>query len=493
MKNVQGRTNASVQLGHVQDSWDYSFAAYMGRAKRGDGSYTGYDGVGASGTFDFKNADNLKPQYVNVGLSNENFNFRFIHDDYKLTTSTMYNYIGKSKSFENEFKTLAIVSDYTFHLNSKSKWTPFVKYTEMQPWLQTSESLPLSGFQVYNVKSQRIKYGAFASYDLNEKENVLAGYEHAKDLHVIYDLHGVGNTTFKDGTDFENYRDDAFFSQYLYTSPEFNIDFGLRYETPNYTKDSFLPRIGFTKEEKNWHTKILYSQAFRTPVLQNINNQPKIKPEKTSTAEIEYGHEITTSSYWTANVFNTELRDPIVYFVDAGQDAYDNFGKVITNGAELEFRTKHRWGQAQLGYSFYKVEQNHVSKYKVAQDSDKLVGEPQHKATFNSWFHLGNGNLKINPSLIYYSNAYAYQFNGTAMTLKNMPQYYSLNLFLTRDNLFCKYISGGIGIFNLFNHELHYIQPYGGLQPDGSPGGEHGPVPGPSREFVAKLNYKYDY
>ena len=55
---------------------------------------------------------------------------------------------------------------------------------------------------------------------------------------------------------------------------------------------AFVPRIGLTKVVNDWHFKLLYSQAFKTPVIENVNLNPDIKPERIEVAEFETGYRL---------------------------------------------------------------------------------------------------------------------------------------------------------------------------------------------------------
>ena len=54
------------------------------------------------------------------------------------------------------------------------------------------------------------------------------------------------------------------------------------------------------------------------------------------------------------------------------------------------------------------------------------------------------------------------------------------NIFLRYGDLFIKGLDLGVGVYDLFDQQVKYIQPYNSF---------HAPLPGPSREFIVKLSY----
>jgi len=59
-----------------------------------------------------------------------------------------------------------------------------------------------------------------------------------------------------------------------------------------------------------------------------------------------------------------------------------------------------------------------------------------------------------------------------------------LNTYFKYDNLFTEGLDAGIGVYDLFNQGVEYMQPYFGMQPV---------MPGPSREIYMKLSYSLPF
>src|SRR5204862_8319250 len=128
-----------------------------------------------------------------------------------------------------------------------------------------------------------------------------------------------------------------------------NVTLGARYDYNNAYGHAFVPRAGVTKKIGKAHLKLLYSNAFRAPSIENINKAylGEIKPEKSRIIELEAGFQLSKSMMITGNVFDITTKNPIVYFAyDSIQDdeAYKNLPQTGTQGFEIEYKAKGKWG-----------------------------------------------------------------------------------------------------------------------------------------------------
>ncbi len=128
---------------------------------------------------------------------------------------------------------------------------------------------------------------------------------------------------------------------------------------------------------------------------------------------------------------------------------------------------------------------NEVPIYRVPGNENALLGLPQHKITLNSSFNIRNG-LSVNPSMIYLSDRYGYNYDrvldGAVLTKKD--PLVQANLFINYQNMFTKGLDVGIGVYNIFDSELDFIQAYNG---------GHAPLPGSSREIIFRLSYNFNF
>ncbi len=282
-----------------------------------------------------------------------------------------------------------------------------------------------------------------------------------------------------------SYFNNAGYFQGLIACPLINVTAGMRYDNHSHYGASFVPRVGVTKVIDRFHFKLLRSNAFRSPGIENIGFNKEIKPEMTRVTELETGFQFSKSIIATANFFDINIDRPIIYFFDTilGKDTYLNFNNVHTRGLEIESRLKKKWGYSNLNYSYYKVIENNVVRYEVPGRDDILLGFPTHKITLNSSIKIFK-RLNINPSFSYLSERFGYysvDVDGNNLA-KRFPPIVLTNLFFNYTGAFYEDLSVGVGVYDLFDQQYEFIQPYNGGHP---------PLPGPSREIILKVSYKY--
>lgn len=111
-------------------------------------------------------------------------------------------------------------------------------------------------------------------------------------------------------------------------------------------------------------------QAFRAPTAINLETHPNLHPKLTKTAELEFGYNINKNMLLTANMFNINSKDTIIYglspFATSTRDrTYYNAAKSGTRGIETEACWKDKWGYVTTNYSFYRVTQDALNDFKA--------------------------------------------------------------------------------------------------------------------------------
>ncbi len=499
MREDYGRRNMSLQIGKKIGDWDVSIASLVGEGRRGDGSFTGYDintpAANQSEVYDFSQgkANDLNPNWFNVGISDGKLDFRFIYDNFKTTTREIFGYTGLAEGLRTDFESIYASLKYDFRVSESLTITPYLIYKDQSPWRLTDQNSIPAGSEIFDANVNRLRAGISSLYNLTEKINLLVGAEIYKDKAKAHnwtaDLVTPENFAMT-GTQKIDFDGAAAYSQLAVDFDAFEVTLGARFEqlsAPQNRKVSkTVPRLAITKASDTWHVKGLASQAYRVPSLFNfdvdfeINGASLIQPETTTTFEAEAGIAVTNKSYLTMNIFSIQIKDPIIYDSNGGE-SYTNFPQVETQGLEMDYRYKSSWGFSNLSYSYYQKGTNQVVDYTVP-DSKELLGIPQHKFTILSSWKSGLGNLLVNPSLVYMSSkhTYAYDVANDIEILQKLPAVTLVNIYFSYPDLIFKGLEMGFGVFNLFDEENRFVQPYkGGI----------GSVPAPSRELLARLNY----
>lgn len=469
------RKNLSLSAGGKKGEAEFSLSAYGGHADRSDREFTDIYGT----AYNLKGSSDLNPSHINLGASYKGLSFRAIADLYQISTRVAYDTVGPSvfyesfNSYHNELK-------YTHQAGSKLTITPRLTYKREEPWKTKSTT----GIDEYHKITDKYTANVTASWNLSRKINIVFGSEAFRN--DATDL--VAGSSFSNGETNVSYYNVSGFAQGLFKHRIVNVILGARYDQHNAYGAAFVPRLGLTKRHKKTHFKFLYSNSFRAPSIENINLQDStgIKPEKTSVLELEAGYQLTRRSIITLNFFDINTFEPIVYYVTPElEDAYRNFGKAGTRGFEAEFRHKEKWGHILLNYSFYSVkDKEKVADYEVPDDPSMLLAFPSHKANLFASY-LITPSLSVNPSVSFLGERYAYTSVDSLdnSIIEKLEPQFLINLYVNYDNLFLKGLSLGVGVFDILNQGVTFIQPYNGY---------HTPLPGPSRELVFKLGYSFN-
>jgi outer membrane receptor protein involved in Fe transport len=279
------------------------------------------------------------------------------------------------------------------------------------------------------------------------------------------------------------------FAQATYNSKIANITAGVRYDDHSAVDAAFVPRIALTKVVNDWHFKLLYSQAFKTPVIENVNLNPSIKPERIEVAEFETGYRLNENMFLTANLFYTKIKDVIVYSEDEIDGdfiyGYQNYPNSGTHGFEVDYKYKGKWGFINASYSYYKANKNvDVEAYRIAGNDRLFLGFPGHKFATNAHIKLVK-NLYLNPGLIFFSEKYYYEYDADwELALNKIDNLALLNINLTYQNLLTEGLDLGVGVYNIGSANDMYAQPYNG--------GSY-PVLAPGREVNFNLKYRFGF
>jgi outer membrane receptor for ferrienterochelin and colicin len=487
MKNDYGSRNVSLMAGKKINDFEFSLGAFAGQGNRSDQVYTDFYG----NSYKMAGNSELDPLMMNVGLSYKGLSFRGIYDGYRITVGDGYDHV-RPVPYLQTFNSSYTELKYVWKLGSRLSITPRFNYKVQEPWetarLDSIPGVANSSATAYDKRAERYLGNLTASYNITRHINLVAGGEIYRDYCVEKDS-GV----FASGSIINNgkavvYTNYAGFFQGLVKHRIVNIIIGARYDKHSLYGDAFVPRVGLTKKIKRFNFKLLYSQSFRAPAIENINTENPalgIHPEKTEVIELETGYELTHKSLLTVNVYDITTKDPIVYYVIGNNtDAYVNYGKSGTKGIEAEYRVRSNWGYITTNYAFYTtVDKEEVPTYSLPDNNRMLLAFPAHKVNLTASINLTK-HISINPSLLYRSDRYGYapnpdSLNGTPI-LKKYPAQLFFNLFLNCNDLFTKGLNVGLGVYDIFDQQTLYIEPYNG---------PHAPLPGPSREVMLRIKY----
>src|SRR6187401_2114331 len=249
--NAVGRTNGGVMAAQRSEDLSWNFFAFKGNGIVSDQQYQ--DLFQSNPEQNLSKVTRADPMNISAAIKYRNLSFRTMYDEFE--TSDPVTYVS-NKNFYADLQ-------YTWKVNDKLQLVPQLKYYNQIPWTYGTRE---SGEKDFNARATRLLTQLDATYDFSRKVHVTFGgvyfQDEGTDL-LTGDLFG-GNETLK----LNNY---AFFAEGLFKHRLANATVGFRYEKNNRYGAAFVPRIAVTKKIENLHFKVLYSQAFRAPSLQNIN------------------------------------------------------------------------------------------------------------------------------------------------------------------------------------------------------------------------------
>jgi outer membrane cobalamin receptor len=478
MESTYARRNVNLSVGKKTEDYEYSLSGMIGQGQRSDQDFTDFD----DSTYNMAGNSNLNPAYFNGYFGYKDLSVRCIGDFYQTSVRDSYDKIKSTGAYPESFNSFFTELKYVLKIDDKLTITPRINFKTQSPW-KTPEVDSIT--PEYNKTARRTTLNLTASYNITRNVNVVFGGERYTD--VATDK--TEFSYFSNGDQQVSYTNYAGFAQGLIKTRLVNIVLGARYDYHSAYGDAFVPRVGLTKKYRKFHFKALYSNSFRAPAIENINAQTDkgISPEKTQVAELELGYQVTRKSIVTVNFFDITTMNPIVYFYDTTTftDAYINFGQSGTRGAEAEFRIKDKWGYATLNYAFYTASgKEKIADYEVEDDESALLAFANHRVNLNASINLIKG-LSVNPSVSLYGPRWAYTSMDSLgnSVVEQLPSTTLLNLFFYY-NTPVKGLSVGLGAYDILNQKFKFVQPYNGY---------HAPLPGPSREYVLRLQYKIPY
>jgi outer membrane cobalamin receptor len=476
MKETFAQRNISIQAGQHFGDMAVNIGALIGEGNRSDKDYTDYFGQRVN----LANKQKINPSFLNLGISYKELSLRAITDAYHTTTIDGYDHL-LSDAYSMDFTSYYFEVKYKIHLNKKISIIPQFNFKEQTPWNYTGSSTD-EEFPMYNRTAYQPRYNVSCYYDLNEHFNFNAGGEyfvdHANEL--------TPNETFNNGEKSVSYTNTAVFAQTMWMNKIANVTVGARLSNNNQYQSSFVPRLGITKTIKQFHTKLLFSKAYRAPGIENIDRSVNIKPENTTVTEFETGYQFNSVTFFSANLFDITTHDPIVYYYDNG-DGYKNYGTSGTRGVEFNFKLKGKSSFADINYSFYTTRgKQTIYDYEVSENPSVSLAFPAHKISCSGSIKITH-HLGISGSVSWNSERYAFAGTDSITTMnitqKYNPQFFA-DIYFNLTHVVDKGFSVSLGCSNLFNENVIYIQPYNSY---------HNPLPGPSREIRLRIGYELNF
>ena len=408
--------------GATRGLWHYSVNGSFGEEFRSSRTYVDTTGL----SYSLRRDSDAQPRSANVNLGYGDLDFRLLYESIPYENRVDLGPVIPGIE-RVTFDTIASSLSYRLKPTSWLTLTPHAGYSVFRTWQVRTDN----GNDLIDVR--RPEAALDARMELSDTANVMSGVEYRRPTGQQKDesYYGIAPGAFFNGRPSVTYDILSVYSQYEQETRWANFTVGGRYEHHSVAGGAFVPRFAVTRAWERWHVKALYSEAFRTPdirvIAQALNGA--VKPEHTTTYELEVGHRFSEHLAWNANVFYTRLRDPLVYTVVGPNDGYLNYDHVATYGLETELRASWKEWDGSFSYSTYLVDKSSIDQY-ATPDHNALLGAPNHKVAASSLWRFAPGwSWNLNTTL--YTERYAY-LGGPACSGSSPPSGWSTATSTTR-------------------------------------------------------------
>lgn len=477
-KNIN-RTGVDVATGRQVGHSSYSVMGSWSKIDRAGGTFSNFDGDTYNMEEGWSDSKNLM---LNMKYNYKGFDANVLYNDYAVVPTTY------EVQNDNRFRSFLSQVRYSFQPTNTLKITPGIFFKRQTPYWLEDKSAESDWFYKRTVNQTT------GSVDMvwmpSSKIQLLAGVGHRFDRAVISDEEKevVGEPFYNDK--FTLLHQNTFaYAQGSYSGSWGNLFAGFRFENHSVTGSNIAPRLGYTKVFNRFNLKYLYSHAFRSPSIENVNTNRSINPEKTIVNELVFGYRFSDHFYGSLNLYDIIINDPIVYEFDYENnvEGYVNEGKTGTTGLEFELRAMYEKWTANISYSHYDASRNNKTDvYRVmlpSGDNNRLMkGAPAHMIHLVSSIKL-KPNLTLNPAFSWYSEQYGYVASPDFQS--KSEAYLIADLNLQMKHVMVKNFDVTVSLRNLFDAKYQYIQPFV-MEGDGER-----PIPGRPFEAVVRLKYRF--
>lgn len=407
------RRNVNVAFRKKFEDLTINTALFLGEGNRSSKNYADINGD----SFNLSDNAQLNPENYRLDLNYGDLDFRFLYDNYKTTER---DYYGENlpKSINSDFESYYLDLRYVYQVSSRLKITPRINFRKQVPYFEPYDIE--ADNQPYDKAVQKKQALIIAEYDHSDDLAFMLGTSYSEDRAVDR----LAGSYFFNNESSLQYHDLAVFGQAIYEASIANFTLGGRYYDHQAYGSAFVPRFSVTKAIKDIHFKLLASEAFRAPSLEDIslnhilvaNGYPgaeNIRSDKTEAYDFETGYSFTDSASLVMNIFQARINDPIVYFYDNVSEAegYINAGHMGSRGVESELRLTKPWGYFNVSYSFYQSYKSDAQTYVVGNGSNYLIGFARNQISSNFNIKLSD-TFKLNTFLTMLGKRYGYSRLG---------------------------------------------------------------------------------
>ncbi|GAB4493291.1 MAG: TonB-dependent receptor [Raineya sp.] len=411
---------------------------------------------------DNERLSDIQTSYVNVGLKYKKLDIRFVQNAY-------YNALPQLGNAQMNIRGIFFNVGYRFDLSDNLSLYTRLNVKEQNPY--NFSNVPAAFFDSNNQPQGRLVIlEGTSTLDRRFLANAYLLYQPRENITITFGTESffdnaryINNNRFRDGSDRVSFTNIGTFAEANIKSSIANITAGGRIDKYSNIDAVFVPRVAVTRAFEQFHFKALYTQAFKSPTIQNIQFRKEgkdIKPETYRLIEFETGFKLKDNLLITLNAYDILINDFIIRrdtLINNNPDiTYENAGNSGTRGIEVDGKWSQKWGYFRSGYSFYRVSvSNDVQRLPLVPTD--FSGTPAHKFTLQGHIKLTK-DLSVNPTFMYITNKFkiADALNDRTDS-QEFPNEQHIHLFINHENFLLKNLSFGIGCFNMLNQKQWFI------------------------------------
>jgi outer membrane cobalamin receptor len=463
----RSREYGSLMAGKAGDTVQLSAAIHSGRELRSNRTFYGQNGT----SYDMSESDDIRPEYVNLGLTAGDFKLRYLRDSSSLDS----RYAGgtiQPAAWKIGQDAQSMLMQYRFRANDRLTLSPSLLFQEQTP----RETTTHDGVTQSKTSVRRTQAKLGATWDAGELWHLAGGLEY---LNEHYD--GVVRPFPLRKLAFEQLNVGSAYGEALYRANWGDLTLNARLDDHEQAGKLWSERVGYTKILDRWHVKLMASNAERAPSVEDYSSGTKERlTEKVKTLEFETGYRLDADSQLTLNLFDIETRDTLIL---------QNHQTVQTQGLETVYQVRKNWGQANLSWSWYRPHNTDTLLVLPldAQGSptdNSHLAFPSQKLAASLSYRINN-RISLTPTLTWLGSYWGYdvpQASPGTGTLKEFPSAALLDIALHWKDAGLRNLDLTFGVYNCFDKSIAFLAPFKTSTPS---------TPDVGREAVLSMQYKF--
>ena len=419
-------------------------------------------------TLSWADSSQVESIYFNIGLLRNRFrsNIYFSNYQYNLSdaqNSVLMRQLGADLQWDDKLAS---------HTRIKYQFV----FQDQLPWFDIN-TLDSSYINT-NTKSQKSQF----NIALNSKVNANFYFDYGFQAYQQRSSIVMRNQTFAlNGENRINFEDAALFAEIFYRSKWGSLLLGGRLETHTFAKAQFAPRIAYSKIFKLLYIKAMFSEAYKIPTLQNLNNsslEQRLRTERVRMYEATVGVTLSNRLNGELSVYHTEITDPIAYVFTEFTESYQNRLRAGSEGVDTWFQYQGDKSKLKISATYYRaISNSSFQEMEVHLDRKAYWGMPSYR--------LG----------VYYSKTFQKQWSMHLAGLIQDLFYVDyrpddrisngpiINFSVQKNSEKVKKLRFNIGVTNLLNSAFWIGSPYSTTLPL---------MPVYQRQFCISVQYKLD-